>query len=96
MTAIAQKPAEKKPLMVNFKEDTLTTVSRETVKALAEKLGFNDTQTVLFALARLRDEVLVAKETNMDDFEPITDAQYAVLEKASTKVRGKVLSTLLS
>ena len=95
MTVDARKPAKKKPLMVNFKKDSLTTVSRETVKALADKLGFNDTQTVLFALARPRDEVLVSKAPEMGNFEPLTDAQLAVIRKAAPRTRGKVLSTLL-
>jgi hypothetical protein len=41
------------PLKLNFKDDTLTTVSPDTVRALAEKLGLNETQTVLYALAKL-------------------------------------------
>ena len=35
------------PLKLNFKDDTLTTVSPDTVRALAEKLGLNETQTAL-------------------------------------------------
>lgn len=42
------------PLTLNFNDDTLTTVSRDALRALARKLGFNETQTVLYALARLR------------------------------------------
>lgn len=82
--------------MVNFKEDTLTTVSRATVRTLSVKLGFNDTQTVLYALARLRDEVIVDENTHAgEDFKPLTKRQHAVLAHAEPKTRGRVISTLL-
>ena len=32
------------PLKLNFKDDTLTTVSRDALRALAKKLGFNETR----------------------------------------------------
>lgn len=82
--------------MVNFREDTLTTVSRATVRTLSDKLGFNETQTVLYALARLRDEVIVDDVTHdADDFKPLTKRQHAVLAHAEPKTRGRVISTLL-
>ena len=85
-----------KPLMVNFKQDTLATVSRVTLKTLSDKLGFNDTQTDLYALARLRDEVITAKETrDVEDFKPLTKKQHAVIAHAEPKGRGRVLGTLL-
>lgn len=47
------------PLLMKFKDrDTPNTVTRKTVKAMAEKLGFNETQLVNYALARLREDVL--------------------------------------
>lgn len=82
----------KEPLVLNFKEDSLTTVSRATLRALAKRLGFNETQTVLFALARLRDEVLVAKE---EDMMPLTKKQHEAIAKAEPKGKGKVLDSLL-
>ena len=95
-TATATKSDTRRPLMVNFKEDTLTTVSRATVRNLSDKLGFNDTQTVLYALARLRDEVITPKETRaVEDFKPLTKKQHAVIARAEPKGRGRVLSTLL-
>ena len=95
-TATAAKSDTKKPLMVNFKEDTLTTVSRATVRTLSDRLGFNDTQTVLYALARLRDEVIGTKEAHyLEDFKPLTKKQHQVIARAEPKVRGRVLSTLL-
>jgi hypothetical protein len=81
------------PLKLNFKDDTLTTVSRDALKALAKKLGFNETQTVLFALARLRDEVFV--EQNAEAFSPLTKAQHRAIAKAEPKGRGKVIDSLL-
>lgn len=97
MTAtITGKPEARKPFMVNFKEDTLTTVSRATVRALSDKLGFNETQTVLYALARLRDEVaLDLKPHVQESFKPLTKKQHAVLAHAEPKGRGRIVSSLL-
>lgn len=80
-------------LKLNFKENTLTTVSRDVLKDLAKKLGFNETQTVLFALARLRDEVLVADDKGT--LVPLTPAQHRAIAKAAPKGKGKVLGSLL-
>ena len=93
-TATATRPAPKAPLVLNFKEDTLTTVSRPTLRALAKRLGFNETQTVLYAVARLREEVLGEGGTEGDDIKPLTKLQHAAIAKAAPKVRGKVLGTL--
>ncbi len=81
------------PLKLNFKDDTLTTVSRDALKALAKKLGFNETQTVLYALARLRDEVFV--ELDMEKLMPLTRTQHQSIAKAEPKGKGKVISSLL-
>jgi len=40
-------------MKLNFKDDTPVTVPPGTVKALAEMLGLNESQTVLYALAKL-------------------------------------------
>lgn len=81
------------PLKLNFKDDTLTTVSRDALRALAKKLGFNETQTVLYALARLRDEVFVERE--MERFMPLTKIQHQAIAKAEPKGKGKVIGSLL-
>lgn len=81
------------PMKLNFKDNTLTTVSRDVVRALAKKLGFNETQTVLYALARLRDEVFV--EQDMEKFMPLTKAQHQGIAKAEPKRKGKVIGSLL-
>lgn len=80
-------------MKLNFKEDTLTTVSRDALRALAKKLGFNETQTVLYALARLRDEVFV--EQDVEKFMPLSKTHHQAIAKAEPKDRGKVLDSLL-
>ena len=80
-------------LKVNFREDTMTTVSRDVLKEISKKLDFNETQTVLFALARLRDEVLVKQDK--EQFMPLTKKQHEAIAKAEPKTRGKVIETLL-
>lgn len=48
-------------LLMKFKDkDTPHTVTRKTVKAMAAKLGFNETQLINYALAKLREDVLPA------------------------------------
>ena len=80
-------------LKLNFKEDTLTTVSRDALKAMAKKLGFNETQTILFALARLRDEIFNDQE--LEKFMPLTKKHHEEIAKAEPRRRGKVLDSLL-
>lgn len=63
------------------------------MRALAKKLGFNETQPVLYALARLRDEVLV--EQDMEKFMPLTKAQHQAIAKAEPKGKGKAVGSLL-
>ena len=60
---------------------------------MAKKLGFNETQTVLFALARLRDEVF--NEEELEKFMPLTKKHHEAIAKAEPRRRGKVLDTLL-
>ena len=55
-----------KPILFNPRpHDTLTSISRETLKLIAETLGLTETQTMHFALAKLRREVLPKYE--LDD-----------------------------
>ena len=49
---------------------------------------------VLFALARLRDEVLADKETNQ--LAPLTKTQHEAIAKAAPRARGKIVESLLS
>jgi len=84
--------ASQGPLKINFKDDSITTVSRWTVKALAEKLAFNEPPVVRFALARLRDEVL--EDQKATAFEPLTISQHQAISAAAPKRRGKVIDSL--
>lgn len=81
------------PLKLNFKDDTLTTASRDALRALAKKLGFNETQTVLYAIARLRDEVFA--EPDKDKLTPLTKTQHQAIAKAEPAGKGRVVGSLL-
>lgn len=89
MTAIIKE----QPLVLNLKDDSLTTVSRDTLRNIAKHLGFTETQTVLFALARLRDEVLVV--SNTEKLVALTRKQHKAIAKAAPKGKGKVVESLL-
>lgn len=60
MTA-TPKPSTK--LLLQFRrQESAHAVSRQTVRKMADMLGFNETETTLFALARLRDQLLANYE----------------------------------
>lgn len=91
-------------LLLKFKDDTLATVSRSSVKVMARKLGFNETQVAHYALARLREElsaktlrtVTAAEQTGSvteEDYPPLTADQLAVVRKHAPKRRGKPLTS---
>ena len=92
-------------LLLKFKDDTLATVSRSSVKVMAKKLGFNETQVAHYALARLREELLARTDRpvtastrhrngNDDgDYPPLTTEQLAVVRKHAPKRRGKLLTS---
>lgn len=80
---------------LKFKDDTLATVSRRSVQAMAKKLGFNETQVVHLALARLRDQ-LVGKSTVPileDEYPPLTEEQLAAIRQHVPKRRRKPVSS---
>jgi hypothetical protein len=55
------KTAER--MLLQFRSaESANAVSRRTVRKMAALLGFNETETTLFALARLRDQLLPAYE----------------------------------
>lgn len=67
MTASSPRKATTKavapnaPLLLNFVYgETDNTVSRDTVREMAKRLGFNETQTAQYALARLRASLVPA------------------------------------
>ena len=87
-------------LLLKFKSNTLATVSRDSVKNMAKALGFNETQVLHYALARLREELLAkpARQTTGSaeaggDYPPLTDRQIAAIRKHAPKRRGKPLTS---
>ncbi len=91
-------------LLLKFKDDTLATVSRSSVKVMAKKLGFNETQVAHYALARLREELLAKADHPATgskhqgtgdadgDYPPLTPEQVAVVRKHAPKRRLKPLT----
>lgn len=47
--------------------ETANTVSRMTIKAIGKRLGYSESQVVQYALARLRDQILLAYLPNAPD-----------------------------
>jgi K+ transporter len=90
---MATEALRKEPLTLNFKEDTVTTVSRPMLRVMASKLGFNETQTVLYALARLRDEVMSSQGEG--GFIALTKLQHEAISAAEPRRRGRVVDSLL-
>src|SRR3972149_3057148 len=75
-------------LPVHFADDSLTRVSRETLKSLAKKLGFNETQTVHYALAYLKKEVEQAAAIGAageEDYPPLTGRQLEAIRAHQPK-----------
>lgn len=73
--------AAKQSLLVNFSQkDATHAVTRRTVKAMRERLGFsNETQVIQYALAALRDSVLPRYE---GDDGPVPDAVLRHIRKS--------------
>ncbi|OGT54761.1 MAG: hypothetical protein A3E01_18785 [Gammaproteobacteria bacterium RIFCSPHIGHO2_12_FULL_63_22] len=68
-------------LLIKFNAgETRNTVTRQTVKLLAETMGFNETQVTMYALARLREQVIPAYLADAPDLS----------EKAIASVRAQV------
>lgn len=84
-------PTKEEALLLNFKVDALTTVSRTTLRRIAKALGFSETQAVHFALARLREDALRGGAD--EGYPPLTRAQLAAIRKQAPKRRGRVLSS---
>ncbi len=96
MSATTKSTATKrKTLLFKFKDDTVTTVSHETFSEVAKTLGFNDTQTLHLAIARLRDEVLGNGQRGSGDGEeaypPLTARQLLDIRSLAPKPRGKLV-----
>jgi hypothetical protein len=96
MTTTTKSSATKpKTLLFKFKDDTVTTVSHETFSEIARTLGFNETQTLHLAIARLRDEVLASGERVSADsdepYPPLTAGQLFDVRSRARKPRGKLV-----
>ena len=92
---MAAAASKRKKLLFQFKEDTVTTVSRETLSKVARTLGFNETQTLHFAVARLRDDVLRGENAGSGEGEepypPLTIDQLLDIRSHAPKPRGKLV-----
>ena len=87
--------SNREKLLFQFKEDTVTTVSRETLSELAKTLGFNETQTLHFAVARLRDDIRRGGNQGSGDGEepypPLTIDQLVDIRAHTPKPQGKLV-----
>ena len=80
-------------LLLKFKNaDTENTVTRATVRKMSAALGFNDTQLVQYALARLRAEVLPAYKA---DDGPLSATALKKLKKLTDQKGYKPTRSLL-
>lgn len=88
---------KKETLLVAFREDSLTRVSRRTLSEISNVLGFDQTQTVHLALARLREDVLGpnSKPLADGDYSPLTPEQEAAIRRHKPKI-GKGWKKLTS
>lgn len=93
------KPKEKSVLPIHFADDALTRVSRDTLKALAKRLGFNETQTVHYALAFLKKEVderATAPRREEGDYPPLSREQLdAVREHQPRRKKTGIVEALI-
>lgn len=89
-------------LSVAFRADSITTASKATLERMAKTLGFTQNQTVLYALARLRDELQSAQITvsgtapaptannnASPSYPTLTTAQHQIIRQHAPKRRAK-------
>jgi hypothetical protein len=96
MTTTTKSSAiKRKTLLFKFKDDTVTTVSHETFSEIARTLGFNETQTLHLAIARLRDELLAGGQRGSavgeEPYPPLTAGQLFDIRARAPKSRGKLV-----
>jgi hypothetical protein len=96
-------PSVKSALQVNFTADAVTRVSRQTLKRLAQTLGVSETQTIHFALVRLKQELSQGDSTaakagrgDGDDYPPLAARQLEAIRRHQPrrKKRGLVDSLI--
>lgn len=100
MTARPTAKTRSDALLLQFKQDTLATVSRGSVKRMAKILGFNETQVLHYAAARLRQE-LAANSTSLQvhgaagdgDYPPLSPEQLATIHKHAPARRRKPITS---
>jgi hypothetical protein len=89
-------------LSVAFRADSITTASKATLQRMAKTLGFTQNQTVLYALARLRDDLqsaqatapaLATKNNPATSYPPLTTAQHQIVRQHAPKRRAKPVRT---
>ncbi len=92
---MAAAASKRKKLLFQFKEDTFTTVSRETLSEMAKALGFNETQTLHFAVARLRNDIRRGANLGSGDGEEpypaLTFDQLFDIRSHAPKPQGKLV-----
>jgi hypothetical protein len=89
-------------LSVAFRADSITTASKATLQHMAKTLGFTQNQTVLYALARLRDELQSAqlavpapatKDSTTASYPALTSAQHHIIRQHAPKRRANPVRT---
>ncbi len=93
MRTTSTTPDKAERLLVRFPRESMTTVTRSTVREIAAELGFDETQTINLAMARLRDHVRGLGTA--DIFESLTDEHHKRIGQASGLRGTKATSTLL-
>lgn len=91
---IMTTPEKPDQLSLNFPiTDTQNSISRSTLKKLAEHLGFTrETQVIHYALRKLAKEVLLAYEADEGE---LTRAQLTAIRKATPQGRAKSVKSNL-
>jgi hypothetical protein len=81
ITASHSKREAPSTMLLKFKhKDTVMGVQKQTVKRMADLLGFNETDVVHYALSKLAREVIPSYE--MDDG-PLTESQLIKIKRLS-------------
>ena len=88
-------------LPVTFAEDAVARVSRATLKRMAQALGFNETQTVHYALAYFKRALAQAgpgkASSGEGDYPPLTEEQLkAIRAHQPAKRPGGVIYSLIA
>ena len=87
------KPAARATMLLKFKaRDTIMGVQKNTVKRMAELLGFNETDVVHYALSKLAREVIPAYE--MDEG-PLSEFELNKIKKLSGIDQNLTMTTAL-